>query len=55
MNEIEALGHGSCSGSEKVAVEVVNDGDLKCVKRTNTRISLTCRVVLKVHKNLFKF
>ncbi|KAJ3684627.1 hypothetical protein LUZ61_013791 [Rhynchospora tenuis] len=24
-------------------------------KRTNTRISLTCRLVLKVHKNLFKF
>ncbi|KAJ1689296.1 hypothetical protein LUZ63_013451 [Rhynchospora breviuscula] len=24
-------------------------------RRTNTRISLTCRLVLKVHKNLFKF
>lgn len=24
-------------------------------KRTDTRVSLTCRLVLKVHKNLFKF
>ncbi|XP_078152365.1 oxidoreductase [Carex rostrata] len=24
-------------------------------KRTNTRVSLTCRLVLKVHKNIFKF
>ncbi|KAK4762377.1 hypothetical protein SAY86_008145 [Trapa natans] len=55
VNENEALGHGNCSGSENVAVKVVNNGDLKCIERTKTRISLTCRVVLKVHKKLFKF
>ncbi|XP_024019220.1 alpha-ketoglutarate-dependent dioxygenase alkB homolog 6 [Morus notabilis] len=29
--------------------------DLKSIQRTTNRISLTCRLVLKVHKNLFKF
>ncbi|KAJ4969850.1 hypothetical protein NE237_002949 [Protea cynaroides] len=27
----------------------------KIIQRTSTRVSLTCRLVLKVHKNLFKF
>ncbi|KAJ8751391.1 hypothetical protein K2173_016591 [Erythroxylum novogranatense] len=30
-------------------------GDVKLIHRKTTRISLTCRSVLKVHKNLFKF
>ncbi|KAK9273760.1 hypothetical protein L1049_018570 [Liquidambar formosana] len=42
------------SSSEK-AIEVTNTGHLKSIHRTTNRISLTCRVVLKVHKNLFKF
>ncbi|XP_071720709.1 alkylated DNA repair protein ALKBH6 homolog [Rutidosis leptorrhynchoides] len=31
------------------------DGDLKAIHRSGTRVSLTCRVVSKVHKNLFRF
>ncbi|KAL4561025.1 hypothetical protein LXL04_033185 [Taraxacum kok-saghyz] len=38
------------------ASEVENDdGDLKVIHRSATRVSLTCRVVSKVHKNLFRF
>lgn len=52
INEVEAL-----ASSEK-AVEVISRGDPKVIHRvihrTSTRISLTCRLVLKVHKNLFK-
>ncbi|GAY61353.1 hypothetical protein CUMW_209310 [Citrus unshiu] len=48
INEVEAL-----ASSEK-AVEVINRGDPKVIHRTSTRISLTCRLVFKVHKNLFK-
>ncbi|XP_031400355.1 alpha-ketoglutarate-dependent dioxygenase alkB homolog 6 isoform X4 [Punica granatum] len=57
VNEREALlGHGPDSGLEKAApLEVMSSGDVKCIQRTKTRISLTCRVVLKVHKKLFKF
>lgn len=36
-------------------LEVMNDGDVKNIHRTTNRISLTCRLVLKVHTNLFKF
>ncbi|PWA72361.1 Oxoglutarate/iron-dependent dioxygenase [Artemisia annua] len=32
-----------------------HDGDLKAIHRSITRVSLTCRVVSKVHKNLFRF
>ncbi|CAH1441476.1 unnamed protein product [Lactuca virosa] len=42
---------GVVNGSE---VEM-HDGDLKVIHRSATRVSLTCRVVSKVHKNLFKF
>lgn len=42
------------SGSEKI-VEVMRNSELRSIQRTTTRISLTCRLVLKVHKNLFKF
>ncbi|KAJ7975543.1 alpha-ketoglutarate-dependent dioxygenase alkB-like 6 [Quillaja saponaria] len=30
-------------------------GDCKIIKRTTNRVSLTCRLVPNVHKNLFKF
>ncbi|XP_050215622.1 uncharacterized protein LOC126666793 isoform X2 [Mercurialis annua] len=36
-------------------VQTVEDGDHKVIHRTRSRVSLTCRTVLKVHKNLFKF
>ncbi|GKA33493.1 recombination initiation defects 3 [Tanacetum coccineum] len=32
-----------------------HDEDLKAIHRSTTRVSLTCRVVSKVHKNLFRF
>ncbi|KAH9733730.1 Fe2OG dioxygenase domain-containing protein [Citrus sinensis] len=48
INEVEAL-----ASSEK-DVEVITRGDPKVIHRTSTRISLTCRLVFKVHKNLFK-
>ncbi|WKA11090.1 hypothetical protein VitviT2T_028621 [Vitis vinifera] len=58
VNDIEALEQHRLdplfSGSEK-AVEVMRNGELRSIQRTTTRISLTCRLVLKVHKNLFKF
>lgn len=36
------------------AVETI-DGDDRSFCRSRKRVSLTCRVVLKVHKNLFRF
>ncbi|PWA92937.1 Oxoglutarate/iron-dependent dioxygenase [Artemisia annua] len=39
---------------QQSAVET-HDEDLKAIHRSNTRVSLTCRVVSKVHKNLFRF
>ncbi|XP_022766275.1 alpha-ketoglutarate-dependent dioxygenase alkB homolog 6 isoform X2 [Durio zibethinus] len=50
VNEIEAL-----SGSSSGQAEVVRIDHAKIVNRNVNRISLTCRLVLKVHKNLFKF
>lgn len=50
VNENEAL---SSSSSEQA--EVIRGEHTKIVRRTGSRISLTCRLVLKVHKNLFKF
>ncbi|XP_076891958.1 alkylated DNA repair protein ALKBH6 homolog [Bidens hawaiensis] len=32
-----------------------HDEDSKAIHRSTTRVSLTCRVVSKVHKNLFRF
>ncbi|XP_065854437.1 alkylated DNA repair protein ALKBH6 homolog isoform X2 [Euphorbia lathyris] len=40
--------------SEK-AVEIEGDSEYKIIHRSNNRVSLTCRLVQKVHKNLFKF
>ncbi|KAK9156496.1 hypothetical protein Scep_003070 [Stephania cephalantha] len=37
------------------ALEVACTDGIKSIKRTSTRVSLTCRLVSKVHKNLFKF
>ncbi|MBA0767666.1 hypothetical protein Gotri_016527 [Gossypium trilobum] len=53
VNGIEAL--SALSGSTSSEAEVIRSEDSKTVNRTMTRISLTCRLVLKVHKNLFKF
>ncbi|KAH1090571.1 hypothetical protein J1N35_017828 [Gossypium stocksii] len=53
VNVIEAL--SALSGSTSSEAEVIRSEDSKTVNRTMSRISLTCRLVLKVHKNLFKF
>ena len=58
VNEIEALKHsvqdqqqfGSDVGSEEMRIQ-----EFKTIHRNTNRISLTCRLVLKVHKKLFKF
>nr|XP_023924475.1 alpha-ketoglutarate-dependent dioxygenase alkB homolog 6-like [Quercus suber]XP_023924476.1 alpha-ketoglutarate-dependent dioxygenase alkB homolog 6-like [Quercus suber] len=58
VNEIEALKHsvkdqqqfGSDVGSEEMRTQ-----EFKTIHRNTNRISLTCRLVLKVHKKLFKF
>ncbi|XP_059432505.1 alkylated DNA repair protein ALKBH6 homolog [Corylus avellana] len=58
VNEIEALKRSvqdqpqleSEKGSEAMGTQ-----DFKAICRTTNRISLTCRLVLKVHKKLFKF
>ncbi|MCO5578161.1 hypothetical protein L7F22_031999 [Adiantum nelumboides] len=49
MDEINCIDNLGCDkkGSQKDVFQVV--------KRNGTRISLTCRLVPKVHKNLFKF
>ncbi|CAK7323456.1 unnamed protein product [Dovyalis caffra] len=56
INEVEALRdklNEPFFGSES-AVQAVGGGDLKVIHRATKRISLTCRLVLKVHKNIFK-
>ncbi|GAV92305.1 LOW QUALITY PROTEIN: 2OG-FeII_Oxy_2 domain-containing protein, partial [Cephalotus follicularis] len=58
VNEFQALKHNKLdppSAASKKAVEVLKNEDVKVIDRTTNRISLTCRLVLKVHKNLFKF
>ncbi|GMI95968.1 AlkB homolog 6 [Hibiscus trionum] len=50
VNENEALSRSTSSDAE-----VIRSEDTKIVNRTESRVSLTCRLVLKVHKNLFKF
>nr|XP_043610582.1 alpha-ketoglutarate-dependent dioxygenase alkB homolog 6 [Erigeron canadensis] len=37
------------------SVNETHDEDLKAIHRSTTRVSLTCRVVSKVHRNLFRF
>ncbi|KAA8517586.1 hypothetical protein F0562_017784 [Nyssa sinensis] len=58
VNVLEAMKHHGgnqpLSGSEK-AIVLEKTGDSKSLHRTAKRISLTCRMVSKVHKNLFKF
>lgn len=58
VNEVEAL-HGQvmnhASSQLDGPVDVMKTGDLKCIHRTTPRISLTCRLVPKVHKNVFRF
>lgn len=59
INEVEALAHDKVNepsfGTENADVQDVGSGDLNAIHRTAKRISLTCRLVLKVHKNIFKF
>ncbi|XP_011008487.1 PREDICTED: alpha-ketoglutarate-dependent dioxygenase alkB homolog 6 isoform X2 [Populus euphratica] len=59
INEVKALAHDKLNepsfGTESAAVQDVGNGDLNVIHRTAKRISLTCRLVLKVHKNIFKF
>lgn len=59
INEVEALAHDKVNepsfGTESADVQDVGSGDLNAIHRTAKRISLTCRLVLKVHKNIFKF
>lgn len=38
----------------EAATDAVNSGDVKILHRTTNRVSLTCRLVLKVRKNLIK-
>jgi alkylated DNA repair protein alkB family protein 6 len=53
VNEIEALKHSVQDQPQLELEEGVQD--YKAIRRTTNRISLTCRLVLKVHKKLFKF
>lgn len=56
VNECEAVGPQPPSVSEEGDEAVSSgNGNGKCIHRTGTRISLTCRLVLKVHHKLFKF
>ncbi|KAI3826582.1 hypothetical protein L1987_00630 [Smallanthus sonchifolius] len=47
VNATEVLGHQSLIETQ--------DEDSKAIHRSTTRVSLTCRVVSKVHRNLFRF
>ncbi|KAF5482300.1 hypothetical protein F2P56_002882 [Juglans regia] len=58
VNEFEAVKHSIEDQPQLGAeggVEIIRTRDLRTIHRTTTRISLTCRLVLKVHKKLFKF
>ncbi|KAK7314865.1 hypothetical protein VNO77_33393 [Canavalia gladiata] len=58
VNETEALKHKESNGhlfSSEDAVETAGKEECKNISRTSNRISLTCRFVPKVHKNLFRF
>lgn len=58
VNETEVLKHNESDrhlfGTED-ALETVGKEEYKNISRTSNRISLTCRLVPKVHKNLFRF
>ncbi|KAI3683440.1 hypothetical protein L1987_83943 [Smallanthus sonchifolius] len=47
VNATEVLGHQSLIETQ--------DEDSKAIHRSTIRVSLTCRVVSKVHRNLFRF
>ncbi|RDX79285.1 Alpha-ketoglutarate-dependent dioxygenase alkB-like 6, partial [Mucuna pruriens] len=58
VNEAEALKHKESKGdlfSSEDALETIGKEEYKNISRTSNRISLTCRLVPKVHKNLFRF
>lgn len=59
VNEVQALQHGQVIDDDASqfdgAVGVMKTGDFKRIHRTTRRISLTCRLVSKVHKNLLRF
>lgn len=58
VNETEALKHNESDRhffSSEDAVETIETEESKNISRTSNRISLTCRYVPKVHKNLFRF
>ncbi|XP_059659503.1 alkylated DNA repair protein ALKBH6 homolog isoform X2 [Cornus florida] len=58
VNSVEALNHDEVNqplpGLEKT-IRLNKTGDSNRIHRTTNRVSLTCRVVSKVHKNLYKF
>ncbi|GLT47259.1 hypothetical protein SLA2020_209670 [Shorea laevis] len=47
--------HLAVNKNEAEKVEVTANGDSNIIHRHENRISLTCRLVSKVHKNLFRF
>ncbi|XP_068663947.1 alkylated DNA repair protein ALKBH6 homolog [Aristolochia californica] len=57
VNVSEVLNHEELDATLNSGGPVATKGneELHAIHRTGTRVSLTCRVVLKVHKNLFKF
>ncbi|PIA51491.1 hypothetical protein AQUCO_01100376v1 [Aquilegia coerulea] len=57
VNVFEALKHkkDQISPGSGDSEEIERTEHIESIQRTSTRISLTCRLVLKVHKNLFKF
>ncbi|KAF9603867.1 hypothetical protein IFM89_038125 [Coptis chinensis] len=57
VNTFEAMKQhkNSCLLGSEDRVEARSTDPIMSIQRTSTRISLTCRLVSKVHKNLFKF
>ncbi|XP_027359334.1 alpha-ketoglutarate-dependent dioxygenase alkB homolog 6 [Abrus precatorius] len=58
VNEIEALKHKESDRylfSSEDAVETMGKEEYRNISRISNRISLTCRLVPKVRKNLFRF
>lgn len=58
INETEALKYKESDGhhcSSEEALETIGKEECKNIPRTSNRVSLTCRMVPKVHKNLFRF
>jgi len=59
VNETQALKHKESEGDffnlEDAALDTTGKEEYKNISRTSNRVSLTCRLVPKVHKNLFRF